>query len=150
MVAAVRFVVRLPSFLRRPLTVDAARAILRGRLERRETDFLTLARRVIYDQRESPHRELLRLAGCEYGDLVQLVTRDGVEGALRVLYRRGVYLTVEEFKGHRPTVRGGTSLVIDPDRCRNPLVTAHVATQSSGSRGARTFIPVALESLPRC
>ena len=145
MVAGARFVARLPAFLRRPLTVGEARAIVRRRLGARETDFLTLARTVIYDRPESPYRQLLRLAGCEYGDLAGLVTRDGLEGALRVLYRRGVYLTVEEFKGLRPVVRGSASVEVDPARCRNPLITPHVAVQSGGSRGVRTFIPVPLE-----
>ena len=145
MVAGARFAARLPAFLRRPLTVGEARAIVRRRLGARETDFLTLARTAIYDRPESPYRQLLRLAGCEYGDLAGLVTRDGLEGALRVLYRRGVYLTVEEFKGLRPVVRGSASVEVDPARCRNPLITPHVAVQSGGSRGVRTFIPVPLE-----
>ena len=146
-ITGVRFLARLPSFLRRPLTVDEARVILRERFEGREAGFLELARTAIYAWPASPYRKLLQLAGCEYGDLVRLVMQGGLEGALRILCRRGVYLTVEEFKGRRPAVRGSTAVEVDPDQCRNPLVISHVAAQSSGSRGARTLVPVALEFL---
>jgi hypothetical protein len=43
----VRFFRKLPSFLRRRLTVAEARAILRARLERREPAFLALVKRAI-------------------------------------------------------------------------------------------------------
>jgi hypothetical protein len=142
-----RFLARLPAFLRRPLTVAEARRISHRRLERRVPDFLALVRAAIYDRPDSPYRALLRAAGCEYGDLARLVAQNGLEGALRTLYRQGVYLTVEEFKGLRPTVRGGVSIEVDPARCRNPLMTPHIPAQSSGSRGVRTFVPVPLEFL---
>jgi hypothetical protein len=135
-VAGASFLVHLPGRLRRPMTPAAARAILCRRIERRASDFLDLARRAIYERPTSPYRRLLRLAGCEHGDLVRLVTRDGLEGALRTLYRQGVYLTVEEFKGRRPAVRGEESIAIDPGQCRNPLLKGYLWVQSSGSRGA--------------
>jgi hypothetical protein len=143
--AGAAFAARLPGFLRRPYTVAEARAILQRRLERRETDFVALAREAIYATPGSPYRQLLEVAGCEYGDLARLVTQEGVEGALRVLYRQGVYLTVEEFKGRRPAVRGGVTIEVDPGRCRNPCLSADVATQSSGSRGPRSTTAVSIE-----
>jgi len=78
--------------------LERARAILQHRLDRRAADFLTLVRRTVYEHDASPYRQLLRLAGCEFGDLEKLVAIDGLEGALRTLYARGVYLTVEEHK----------------------------------------------------
>ena len=96
-----RLVGGLRRYLRNPLTLAEARATLRCRLERREADFLALARDAVFANPRSPYRALLRLAGCEYGDLERLVRRDGVEGALRALLRQGVYLTVDEFKGRR-------------------------------------------------
>ena len=104
----------LRAHLRTPLTLPESRAILRQRLENRGTDFLALTKQAIFGNRRSPYRALLRLAGCEYGDLERLVHLDGVEGALRVLLRRGVYLTVDEFKGKRPVVRGTTTLDAGP------------------------------------
>ena len=139
------FAVRLPGFLRRPYAVAQARTILRRRLERREADFVALAREAIYANAGSPYRRLLELAGCEYGDLARLVAREGVEVALGVLYRQGVYLTVEEFKGRRPVVRGGVHIEVDPGHCRNPRLAPHLSTQSSGSRGPQSATAVSLE-----
>ena len=141
----VRFLWLLPGFLRNPIGLAEARRILRGRLERREADFLALARRAIYRHAASPYRELLIRAGCEYGDFARLVRQNGVEGALQRLYQSGVYLTVEEFKGRRPTVRGSATLAVNPERLRNPLSAPHVAARSGGSRGRGTPVPIDLQ-----
>ncbi len=135
-----RFLWKLPAFLRHPLSVDDARATLRQRLERREADFLTIAKRAIYEHPGSPYRQLLKLAGCECGDLERLVSKDGVEEALRTLYRHGVYLTVDEFKGRRPVIREGMTVALDPNQFRNPLSAHHVPARTSGSRGAGSLV----------
>jgi hypothetical protein len=142
--AGARLARRLPSILRHPLTLDDARSILAHRLRNREADFLTLVRRVAYERPDSPYRRLLVLAGCEYGDLEALVGREGVEGALRALLRNGVYLTVEEFKGRRPLRRGQLTLEVSPGALRNPSSMGHLASQTSGSRGAATPVLVDL------
>jgi hypothetical protein len=141
--AGARFLVRLPVFLRYPWSPASAATILRRRLAFREADFLSLARRRIYQHPGSPYREMLRLAGCELGDMEHLVRQEGLEGALRLLYRQGVYLTVEELKGRRPIVRGGATLAWDPAGLRNPESAARFAAQTSGSRGPRA--PVVLD-----
>jgi hypothetical protein len=146
-IASARFLARLPAHLRRPITVPEAREILRRRLDRRDADFLALVRRTVYAEPESPYRKLLAVAGCEYADLDRLVTQDGLDQALRALCRAGVYLTVEEFKGRRPTVRGGETIDVTPDRCRNPGLVGHLRGQSSGSRGPRTETVKTLEYL---
>jgi hypothetical protein len=137
----------LPGFLRNRVTLEEARATLQHRLEHREADFLALAQEAIFDYRASPYRELLRLAGCEYGDLERLVTADGVEGALRTLHSRGVYLTVQELKGRRPAVRGSTTLHLSARMFRNPLAASHLSSQTSGSRGDPTLMASDLASL---
>jgi hypothetical protein len=137
-----RFLVRLPSFLRHPITVEAAATILRGRLERRDASFLAIARTAIYSNPGSPYGKLLSLAGCEHGDLTRLVDQNGVEGALSILLRHGVYLTVEEFKGRRKIVRGSATIDVDPRGFRNPSSTGHVALQTGGSRGHGTTVAV--------
>ena len=104
------FLCSLTSFLRQPISPQEAQVTLRRRLERRETDSLSLARQAIYQNAASPYRQLLSLASCEYGDLERLVSQEGVEGALRILFRHGVYLTVDEFKGRRPAVRGSAMI----------------------------------------
>jgi hypothetical protein len=133
-----RFLRRLPAFLRHPVTHRDALATLYRRLEVRGDDFLALVRESIYGQAGSPYRRLLDAAGCEYGDLARLVTQDGVEPALRVLCRHGVYLTVDEFKGRRPVVRGSTTISVNPQQLQNAKVRAHVPARSSGSRGPAT------------
>jgi hypothetical protein len=107
-------------------------------LRTRETAFLDLARRVIYRRPANPFRLLLAAAGCEYGDLAHLVQTHGLEGALGQLFRRGVYLTIDEFKRGRPVVRGGTRFVVEPRELLNPLNGRHLPTASGGSRGTRT------------
>ncbi|MBI3998030.1 MAG: hypothetical protein HY355_03275 [Armatimonadetes bacterium] len=142
-----RLLLRLPVFLRTPVTPERAREVLRRRLERREADFLTLVHHAVYQNPGSPFRQLLELAGCEYRDLEKLVTQEGIEGALRILCRNGVYLTVDEFKGRRPTVRGSTTLTVSPDRLRNPRASVHVTAQTSGSRGAVTAVGIDLANM---
>ncbi len=115
-----RFFAALGPHLRRPVTVERARAILRQRLEQREVDFLALARHAVYGHPASPYRPLLRRAGCEYGDLERLVRQRGLEGALAVLHRSGVYLNVGELKGRSPATRGEVAVPADLERLRNP------------------------------
>jgi hypothetical protein len=144
LVMILRVLYRLPGYLRNPLTISECRAILRRRLERRERDFLYLVQRSVFANSTSPYRSLLQMAGCEYGDIERLVQHDGVEHALRMLFREGVYLTVDEFKGRRPVVRGSTTIAADPDRLRNPLSVPHLWAVTSGSRGAATRIQLDL------
>jgi hypothetical protein len=140
-----RFLYRLPGFLRRPIRFEQAERILQHRLQHREAAFLALARRAIYEQPASVYRRLLRLAGCEYGDLERLVNLDGIEGALRLLCRRGVYLTVDEFKGRTAIVRGGTVIPVAAEAFWNPLSTPHAFLHTGGSQGASTPVPLDLE-----
>ena len=114
-----RFLGQVPAFLRRPFSDAEARALVRDRLSGREAAFLALVRRAVYERSDSPYRTLLREAGCELGDLARLVQGEGVEGALQELLRRGVYLTVSEFKGRVPVRRGATTFTVDPARLRN-------------------------------
>jgi hypothetical protein len=150
MQAAARFFPRLPSYVRHPLTSPEAHAILQRRRRQREADFLAVVRGAIYEHAASPYRPLLDAAGCTYGDLERLVHRDGVEEALRALYRGGVYLTVDEFKGRRPAIRSGATISVDPSQLRNPLAGAHVPGRSSGSRSAGTVVAFDLAFIRGC
>ena len=143
----IRLLAALPGFLRRSITRDQAAAVLRQRLERREAAFLTLVGRTIFANPGSPYRDLLRLAGCEAGDLAELVRSEGVEGALHRLYQEGVYLTVEEFKGRRPVIRGSASWHVDPQRFIDPALVRHLLGSSGGSRGAPVPVPVSLATV---
>ncbi len=134
----------LPSLLRRPMRPRRARQILRQRLDRRAADFLALIKGAVFTGSSSPYRWLFALAGCEYGDLERLVVADGLEAALRTLFRQGVYLSVDEFKGRIPLRRGSASTRLDPSTLRNPWTAWHVPVYTSGSRGERTMIPLDL------
>jgi hypothetical protein len=143
-IGGTRLLAGLPLFLRRPMNPDRAGLLLQQRLERREADFLDLARQAIYEMPASPYRQLLESAGCELGDLEKLVAAEGIEGALQILYTRGVYLTVDEFKGRQPAVRGSSAIELEPSLLRNPAAGFHMLSQTSGSRGAPIKVPVSL------
>jgi hypothetical protein len=143
--AGVRFLWRAPAFIRRPITQAEAQAGLRRRQERRGRDFLELIQRAVYRRAGSPYRTLLAHAGCEFGDLERLVGQDGVEGALHTLFRAGVYLTVDEFKGRRPIIRGHLTHSVDPDGFQNPRSAGTVPARSGGSRSTGTAILMDLD-----
>lgn len=130
-----RFLWRLPGFLRNRLTLEEARRVLEQRLEHCDSDFLTLAKRAIYEYPASPYYALLKNAGCEYGDLERLVRAEGLEEALQRLLCEGVYVSVAEYKGRQPIVRNNVIAPSGPAALANPLAARHVPLQSSGSRG---------------
>jgi hypothetical protein len=133
-----RLLIDLPFFLRRPITVEAARAEVRARRECRATDFLRLVQTCVYGRTVSPYLRLLELAGCEPGDLERLVRKEGLEGALKTLYQRGVYLTVDELKGRQAVVRGSARFELKPLGLRNPRAAAHLRVRSGATRSAGT------------
>lgn len=142
------FFFALPKLLRYRVDAQAARAALTHRLENREGHFLSLAKSAIYDCPTSPYLKLLRLAGCEYGDLESSVRGNGVEATLRALYREGVYLTAAEAKGRQPVVRGGAAFLLTPKDLAKPGVRGSLVGESGGSRGARTPVPIDLDLEP--
>jgi hypothetical protein len=112
--------------LGRPVTRPAAQRALQTRLERRANDFLALLRRAVFAYPDSTYCQLLRLAGCEYGDLERLVEQEGVEGSLARLLRGGVYITVDELMGPADggLVRGSARVATPPGWTRNPALWA--------------------------
>ncbi|MBW1858554.1 MAG: hypothetical protein JRI70_00410 [Deltaproteobacteria bacterium] len=137
-----RFLLELPFFLRRPVQRKEADKCLRLRFEKRQPRFLNLVRDTIYSAPGSPYRKLLGWAGCEAGDLEKLVHHEGVEGALTELCRAGVYLTVDEFKGRCPIVRGSQKLTVQPHLFHNPTPSPSIGIRTSGSRSAGIPVPV--------
>jgi hypothetical protein len=140
----------LPGYLCHPLSVEEARAVLRRRLARREADFLALLRRIFQAGPADPYRQLLALAGCEEMDLVALAQREGVEHVLRTLYRHGVYLTADEFRGRRPVTRGTWTVATAPGQLRNQGIGTHLVVQSSGNRSPGTRVPLDLAFMRDC
>ena len=144
--AATRLAFGVRRLLRRPVTPAQARAVLEERRARRESDFLQTIERIGERDPTGPYGRLLRSAGCEPGDVARLVRLDGVDGALRTLARHGVYLTVEEFKGRRPVVRGAVAFEVDPGRFR-PGRRGPIAAATSGSRGRRTSVAIDMATI---
>jgi hypothetical protein len=89
----------------------------------------------------------MRNAGVTPADVAERVERDGVEATLSELFRSGVYLTVEELKGHRPVTRGGLEFELDRSTLINPHAVVHGISETSGSRGPRTPVPIDLASI---
>lgn len=137
----------LPRFLRRPISTQAARQWARAGLAARQQRFLERAGRDIYANPSSPYLSLLRLAGCEPGDLARLVATEGVEGTLARLRDAGVYLTVDEFKGRRDVVRGGARFRFREVDFDNPDRRSPFATRSGGSRGRPSRVQTTLPFL---
>ena len=72
---------------------------------------------------------------------------EGIESALATLYRKGVYLTVDEFKGRTAVKRGTGEVAVQPGLLRNPATRFHLLSQTSGSGGQRTQVPIDLRHL---
>ena len=68
-----RFVLGLPGFLRRRITLDEARDAVRRGLEARDDNFLKVMRRGVFGNPRSPYLPLLRAAQCEYADIDSLI-----------------------------------------------------------------------------
>jgi len=137
----------LRRFARHTLTLEEAQRIVRERMERREENFLRTMERSAYGHPPSPYLTLLKMAGCEFGDLQTLVRQKGLEGALRALRDEGVYVTFEEFKGRKPIVRNGKTIPVRARDFDNPFVQRVFTIQSSGSTGAATDVGVNLEEI---
>jgi hypothetical protein len=134
----------LPRFLRNQLTPEQCAAIIRRRLETRAERFLAVVERAIYRNHCSPYLRLLRAAGCESGDLRDLVAGEGIEGALQVLADRGVYVSLDEFKGRREIVRGSERFAIAEEDFDLPRQPAHFEQRTGGTRSPGTIIRTSL------
>jgi hypothetical protein len=130
-----QFPLALRRFMRRPLTLNEAREIVRLRLEQRQERFLQLAERSIYGYPRSPYLALLKLAGCELSDLRVLVKQRGLERALSILRDAGVFVTFEEFKGRIPIVRHGQTIETQARDFDNPHSRHDFTLQTGGSSG---------------
>ena len=142
-----RYAGGIRAFLQQPLGPDECRRIVLDQKARREQSFLAILERGVYENPRSPYRRLLEHAGVRFPDAEALVARLGLEGALDALYDRGVYVTIDEFKGRKPIVRDGLTIETRAGDFDNPLLVAHYETRTGGSRGPRTRIVVDLDML---
>ncbi|MBN1855621.1 MAG: hypothetical protein JW846_01550 [Dehalococcoidia bacterium] len=133
-----RFISGLRTFLKEPVTPERSRQLIGQRLESRERNLLTLLKRAVYENRDSPYLRLLSLAGYEYADLERMVHSDGIEPTLRTLRKAGVYATIEEFKGKKDIIRGEKVFRFRQSDFDNPLVSRHIEASSGATRSAGT------------
>ena len=68
-----RFIWGLRGFLRRRITLDEARETIQRRMAEREANFLRVVERGIFGYPRSPYLPLLKMAGCELGDIQSMV-----------------------------------------------------------------------------
>src|SRR5581483_3931817 len=134
-------------FLRTPLDDAHCHAVLESALATRDERFVALLDRVVFSRPQSVYGRLFAHAGIESGDVADLVRRSGVDAALAGLYAAGVYVTLDEFRGLCPLVRGDLELAVSARDFANPLARSHYSTRSSGSRSAGTLVPVDLRMI---
>jgi hypothetical protein len=143
----VRFATGLPAFLRNPISLAGAEALVRQGMERREDNFLRLVERGVFGWRRSPYARLMKLARCELGDVRDMVRRRGLEHTLRALREAGVYVTFDEMKGREPVVRHGESFPVTPPDFSNPLLRPAYEAESGGTTGVGTRVSQDLDHL---
>jgi len=142
-----RFTLDLKDFLRRPITIEEAESLVRHGMERRDEAFLQMVRHRIFGNRTSPYLCLFAAAGCEFEDVERMVKREGIEGTLQELLRAGIYVTLEEFKGQKPIIRGRDSYSVTDSDFDNPSIKNHFHGTTGGTRGRPTRVRMDLEHI---
>lgn len=122
-------------YMRKPINKESAISEIRQRIENRDKYFLNFARKLIYENPNSPYRKLLKWAGCEYSDLETGIHTDSLESTLEKLRSAGVYLTLEEFKSQVPVCRNGLTIETSETDFDNPYISGKsIKGSTSGSR----------------
>jgi hypothetical protein len=142
-----RFAAGLPRFLRRTISLEEAQSMVAHDLAERETNFLRLLKRGVYDNPRSPYLALLRWAGASYGDLEALVLREGIEAALEGLFEAGVRIGLDEFKGKQPIERQGLTVAVNAEDFDNPLLAREFELATGGSTGSRRRLAIDFDLL---
>jgi hypothetical protein len=118
---------------------------VRARIRHRGKAFLRVVKKAVFGHKGSPYLALMRLAGCELGDVEKMVSADGLDATLAALYDAGVYVTFEEFKGRAPIVRDGKEVPVRPEDFDNPFLRHYYEGASGGSTGVGTRVFVDLD-----
>jgi hypothetical protein len=139
-----RLVGALSGYLREPLDQARAHAQVQTDVASRPDNLQRMIAKGVLAVPGSPYRALLEHAGVTAEDVAELVRREGVEGALEKLYDAGVYVSLDEFKGRKPIIRGSLRLEVTARDFDNPLTAVHIAAQSGGSRSSGTRLAIDL------
>jgi hypothetical protein len=130
-----RFLRRLRRHLDAPLDRDAAPGVLRERLARRSDSFVRSVRLCVFERPDSLYLPLFAHAGCGYEDLAREVRVHGLEHALKGLAEAGVRISLDEFKGRAPIVRGGLEVPVRPTDFDSPFAKIAADLRTGGSTG---------------
>ena len=132
-----RMTLGLMDLLRIPPSADP-QGTLRKQMEGRTEGFLEQVREYVFGAPPHPYRAMFELAGCELGDLENMVRREGLEKTLHRLRDSGVYLLHDELKGKQPIVRGGREIPGNPDSFLKPGGGGRWTSQTGRSRSNGT------------
>lgn len=143
----IEFIVHLRRFLRESSDLKKSRQSIQQRVEQREDNFLSVLKRAIYDNYNSPYRRIIQSARISFQDIQYSVSRSGIEETLRFLKKKGVYLTLDEIKGRKRTIRSGLDIRFKESDFNNPCISPAFYIQSGGTMnggtGTRTNISFA-------
>ena len=142
-----QFLWGLRSFLKETISLEDAKYIVQRRLEKREANFLSWVEEGIFGYPRSPYLPLLKLAGCEMGDIRNMVQESGLEKTLLSLREAGVHVSFEEYKGRKPIVRDGQVIPIDVGDFDNPYVHQYYRGETGGTTGPATRVLIDLDHL---
>ncbi len=143
-----RFISRIPGYLRQPrFSVEDAKRSIALEQEQREANFLYSMENAVYGNEHSPYLPLLKMAGCELGDMQREVKTSGLESTLQGLRAAGVYVSFEEFKGRTRVERGDLSYQPAAADFDNPLVKAGPRNTTGGTTGAPMTIHFSIEDI---
>jgi hypothetical protein len=127
--------------------VATARAFIRKRVAARESNFLNLVARGVFEYSRSPYLKLLQSRKIGFDDLKSWVSKDGIEAALRTLASEGVHFTVDEFKGKVPVIRKGIQFQCDERMFDNPFLSCAYEVRSGATRSAGTRVRIDFDYL---
>lgn len=128
----------LRRFLRSPVSPLMAERRVAQAVSVRRDRLSALLQHGVYDHPRSPYRALLQHAGITYGDIEDLIDREGVDGALACLATHGVYVSLDEFKGRRPIRRGSLDLPTGAGGFDAPRTGAGLAVRTGATRSSGT------------
>jgi hypothetical protein len=142
-----QFLWGLRSFLQTTISLQDAETVVHRRLEQREANFLSWVERGIYNYSPSPYLPMLKSAGCEMGDMRNMVQDYGLEKTLLSLRESGVHVSFEEYKGRKPIVRDGKVIPVEVGDFDNPFVHHYYRGETGGTTGPATRVLIDLDHL---
>jgi len=127
-------------FLTEKISLEECQELIKKGMDNREDNFLFSVKNLIYEQKRSPYLELLKVSHINYEDIKKMVSREGIEGTLRILKEEGVYITFEEFKGQKELKRKGHTFRFQQKNFSNLFQRGTGEVYSGASRGPGTMI----------